>query len=84
MNSKKAKALRKVLRNLEKTNQNLATETTYVEHENKRKVMHYEDIDENGNTVEKSVLVAGGQQTVNPISKRGLYKKLKKEMKKSQ
>lgn len=81
MNAKKAKALRKLMRNLEKMHPDkLATDHSYVENEKKRKVIKVEDLDAEGNVVSKKVAVSQGQMTVLPTTKRGLYLHLKRNL----
>ncbi len=83
MNAKKAKALRRVLKNLEKLNPqaNLSGQSnTYSENEQNRKLITVEDFDKDGNVISRVIPVAAGTITVNKDSKRGLYLHLKKAM----
>jgi len=83
MNSKKAKALRRVLKNLQAqqnpTDQALP-QVAYSENKQNRKMISVEDLDEEGNTVTKNIPIAAGTVTVEKRSVRGLYKHLKKTM----
>lgn len=79
MNSKKAKALRKVLKNLQ-TQQPDIPKLEYTENKQNRKFISVEDLDADGNTITKQIPIASGTVTVNERSIRGLYKRLKKVM----
>lgn len=82
MNAKKAKALRKVLKNLEKLNpqESLSGQSTtgYQENKDRRKMITIEDFDEKGELVKKTIPIAAGTITVEKASPRGLYLQLKK------
>ena len=84
MNAKKANALRKVLRNMEKLNPESASlsapNTTYSENKQRRKVITIEDMDQEGNLVQKEIPIATGTISVEKASKRGLYLHLKKSL----
>jgi len=84
MNQKKVKALRKVLKNLEKNTapENLSAllTTTYTENKQNRKQIWVEDLDEKGEVISKQVPIAAGTVTVNKNCRRGLYKHLKKNL----
>jgi hypothetical protein len=79
MNSKKAKAIRKAIRNAQKNQPDLFKDgQEYIENESKRKTVEIEDLDADGNVFTKKVAISLGQLTTNPASQRGLYKQLKK------
>jgi len=83
MNAKKAKALRKILRNLEKMQPEGAQplpEISYSENTRNRKIIVMNDLDKEGNLVEKKIPIAAGTITVDQRSMRGVYKNLKKAM----
>lgn len=84
MNSKKAKALRKVLKNLGKLNPQLETSTAYVEDVNKRKTITVQDMDETGTLVDKVVPISSGTVMLSHKSVRSLYKHLKSGLKANQ
>jgi hypothetical protein len=78
MNAKKAKAIRKAIRNAQKNQPDLFKGQDYIENEARRKTLEIEDLDADGNVVTKKVAVSMGQLTTNPASPKGLYKQLKK------
>ena len=81
MNSKKCKALRKALKNLEAYQpEKLKGDCIYVEDKTKRKIITIKDLDKNGELVDKQVSISAGQVSVTPDSKRGLYKTFKKNL----
>lgn len=80
MNAKKAKALRKLVKNLETVNPSRITTTGYTEDPRSARYMEVEDLDAEGNPITKRVKVATGPVKVNPRSKRGIYLHLKKSM----
>lgn len=80
MNAKKAKALRRLVKNAQKINEDLKNAQEYTENVSKRKMLTYEDIDETGNHVSKDIAISQGQITVNPASPRGLYLHFKKSI----
>ena len=77
MNAKKAKALRKLVRNALSTQPELFKGEHFIENESKRKVIQVEDLDEDGKVVTKKVAISPGQLTLNPTTARGLYTTLK-------
>ena len=77
MNSKKAKALRRLVKNAQKSKPELFTEDKYVENVDKRKKIIIEDLDENGNVVTKDVVISRGQYLLETSSAKGLYRTLK-------
>jgi hypothetical protein len=86
MNAKKAKALRKIIRNLEKMRQGgeqVIPEVAYSENVRNRKQVTVSDFDDKGEMVEKTIPIAAGTITVEARSKRGLYNHLKKEIAKN-
>ena len=81
MNSKKCKALRKALKNLEAYQpEKLKGDCIYVEDKTKRKMITIKDLNENMELVDKIVPIASGTVSVTPDSKRGLYKTFKKNL----
>lgn len=92
MNAKKAKALRKVIRNAQQLNQNgPVPEVAYLENEKRRKYIEVIDKDKMSEyerehpgepviELKKKVQVAHGQFTVAPKSARGIYLRLKKKL----
>ena len=80
MNAKKAKALRKVLKNLQASG-NQMPEISYSENEQNRKRIAVEDFNEAGELVQKVIPIASGTITVERNSIRGLYLHLKKSLK---
>ena len=77
MNAKKAKALRKLVRNALNTQPELFKGDHFIENESKRKTIQIEDLDEEGNIVTKKVAISPGQLSLNPTTARGLYTTLK-------
>lgn len=85
MNQKKAKAIRKVLKNLAQLNpqgNHSEQSTTYSENKQNRKTVTVEDLHE-GEMITKTIPIAAGTISVNPTCRRGLYKRLKKGMEES-
>ena len=83
MNSKKAKALRRALKNLQKQNPNLP-EVNYLENERNRKTVAVENIDPStGKLVTNNIVISAGTVTVNLKSIRGVYLRLKKDLEKT-
>lgn len=83
MNSKKAKALRRVLKNLQaqqNPNDQALPQVAYTENKQNRKMISVEDLDKDGNTVTKEIPIAAGTVSVDKRTVRGLYKHLKKAM----
>jgi len=79
MNAKKAKALRRVLKNLAKQNPDkVLPDVAYTEDPTKRKMLTVKDMDKDGQLVDKEIAISAGTVSVNPSSKRGLYNHLKK------
>jgi hypothetical protein len=84
MNSKKAKAIRKLLKNLKadpSVTDKLTPETTYTENVRNRKMIKYNDVNEAGEVVEKAMPISAGTISLNPKCERGLYKHLKSQVK---
>jgi predicted RNA-binding protein YlxR (DUF448 family) len=85
MNAKKAKALRKVLKNLVShqlpNGETISQETTYTENKLNRKTIVVDDMNEAGELVKKEFPIAAGTITVGKKTQRGLYLHLKKAMK---
>lgn len=77
MNSKKAKALRRLVKNAQKSKPELFTQEEYVENVDKRKKIIIEDLDENGNVVTKDLVISSGQYMLDTSSAKGLYRTLK-------
>ena len=89
MNAKKAKALRKVVKNLMNhqtpDGQRISAETKYDENHVNRKVIEIDVPNKDGSGfMKQSVPIAAGTITVDKRCKRGLYIHLKKAMKKQQ
>jgi len=84
MNSKKAKAIRKLLKNLKAdptVADKLTPETSYTENTRNRKMIKTTDFDENNELVEKMMAISVGTISLNPKCDRGLYKHLKSQVK---
>jgi hypothetical protein len=95
MNAKKAKALRKVLKNLtqiKNEGSNLVSNTVYTENIQNRKMITVQDIADNpvnattdgdgSYTTTKKIPIAAGTITLSKNCARGVYKKLKKSLSK--
>lgn len=84
MNAKKAKALRKVLKNLANhqapNGQTISEETTYSENKQNRKTIVVEDLNKDGELEKRVIPIAAGTITVGKQTQRGLYLHLKKAM----
>jgi len=81
MNAKKAKALRKILRNLEKVNPEKITSVHgFLEDTKKRTLTSVEDLDDKGELIERKVPTSVGQISVDPRSRRGVYLHIKKTL----
>ena len=81
MNAKKAKALRKIMKNLENENPQVNTATAYSENTLNRKIINVKDLNENGEMVNKEITIATGTISVTKNSHRGLYLSLKNAIK---
>jgi len=81
MNAKKAKALRRVMKNLAAQNPDrVLADVAYTEDQSRRKTITVQDMDKDGQLVEKVIPISAGTVSVNPSSKRGLYNHLKKSL----
>lgn len=82
MNAKKAKAARKLLRNMEKLDAGKTPVTAdgYREREDRKKIQKMVVLDDAGLPVERNVEVAPGTLTVSPGSARSRYLYIKKQI----
>lgn len=80
MNSKKAKALRRMIRQAQAQMPERFNPDQMLENTKNRKVVTYEDLQEDGSTVTKDVQISMGTIKADPSSAKGLYNHLKKVM----
>jgi hypothetical protein len=75
MNAKKAKALRRLVKNAKNLKPEAFSDNQqeYFENEKKRKSIIVDEVNENGETVLKKVAISQGQLVANPATERGLY-----------
>lgn len=78
MNSKKVKALRRLIRQSQAANPERFNPDQMLENTRNRKMISYEDLNEAGETVTKEMQIAMGTIKADPASAKGLYKHIKK------
>ena len=78
MNSKKAKALRKLTKQFASEHgDKVSHNVQYLENVNKRSTQTIEDL-KDGELVSEEVIIANGPITIDPATERGIYHFLKK------
>ena len=78
MNSKKAKALRRMIRQAQAQMPERFNPDQMLENTKNRKTMQYEDVQEDGSITTREVNISMGTIKADPSSAQGLYKHLKK------